>query len=281
MTHHNIIIFSDLDGCLLDHNDYSFTAAKPLLKELKKHGIPLIINSSKTQMEIAAIQKDMDIDLPFIIENGAAIFFSSSQSNKPFAIANEQLDTIDHYQIKKFALFRESLLSISNRIKRKHKFQYKGFSDMSTGQIAELTQLSATDAFAASQRYFSEPVLWQDTQSRLMQFKQLLAEHDIELIEGGRFIHLCSQYSKGQAMQWLLEHWQQDNTANKIVIALGDSMNDVSMLNNSDYAIVIKNNGKKINANGKIQTIYSSLPGTSGWVETLSTLLNQLIPKAG
>jgi len=278
MLHHNIIIFSDLDGCLLDHNDYSFAAAKPLLEELKQHGIPLIINSSKTQMEIEPIQQEMNIDLPFIIENGAAIFFNSRVNNKPFNINHETLEKIAYYQIKKFAMFRETLLSITNGIKGKYKFLYKGFSDMTSAQIAELTQLSTDDAFAASQRYFSEPVLWQDNQARLMQFKELLAEHEIELIQGGRFIHLCGQYSKGEAMQWLLDHWQADNSAKQTVIALGDSMNDVSMLNNSDYAIVIKNNGQKLKVNGKIQTIYSSLPGTSGWVETLSTLLNQLIP---
>lgn len=278
MAHHNIIIFSDLDGCLLDHHDYSFASAKPLLEKLKQLGIPLIINSSKTQMEIEKIQYQMAIDSPFIIENGAAIFFNYESKNKLYDMDDETLEKIDHYQIKKFAMFREALLAITNSIKAKHKFRYKGFSNMSSAQIAELTQLSPEDAFAAGQRYFSEPVLWQDNQARLFQFKQLLSEYDIELIEGGRFIHLCSHYSKGEAMQWLLQHWQLDNMAKKTVIALGDSMNDVSMLNNSDYAIVIKNNGNKIKVQGRFQTIYSSLPGTSGWVETLSTLLNQLIP---
>lgn len=278
MAHHNIIIFSDLDGCLLDHNDYSFSAAKPLLQQLKQLDIPLILNSSKTQMEIEKIQAEMGIDLPFIIENGAAVFLNSKSGHREFETNNESLDAIDQYRIKKFAMFREDLLAITNGIKGKYKFRYKGFSDMSSAQIAELTQLSTEGAFAASQRYFSEPVLWQDNQAKLLQFKQLLSKHEIELVAGGRFIHLCSQYSKGQAMQWLVQHWQTDNDAEKTVIALGDSMNDVSMLNNSDYAIVIKNNGKKITAKGKIQTIYSSLPGTSGWVETLSALLNQLIP---
>ena len=82
-------------------------------------------------------------------------------------------------------------------------------------------------------------------------------------------------------MQWLLKHWQKNSLLNKTVIALGDSMNDVSMLNKSDYAIVIKNKAKKLRVKGQIETIYSSFPGTQGWVETLTPLLNHLIQPQG
>lgn len=273
MAQHNIIIFTDLDGCLLDHNNYSFSIAKPLLQQLEKLGIPLILNSSKTQLEIEKTQRDMNLDCPFIIENGAAIYFTMEQTKQLVKLEGETLDYVDHYAIKRFAQYHEQILSVANSLKNKYQFLYKGFSDMTTDQISGLTQLSKEDAFLASQRNFSEPLLWQDNQARLLQFKQLLSNQNINMTEGGRFIHLSGQYNKGHAMQWLVDHWSTDKKNNQKVIALGDSMNDVSMLNNSDYAIIIKNKAQKINAKGNIRTIYSSLPGTTGWVETLSNLL--------
>ncbi|MDX2507249.1 MAG: HAD hydrolase family protein, partial [Gammaproteobacteria bacterium] len=171
MTQHNIIIFTDLDGCLLDHNDYSFTSAKPLLEKLKQYDIPLIINSSKTQLELEIIQKKIGIDTPYIIENGAAVIFNFTENTGHFNIDKNSLGQFGSNRIKKFALLREELLFIANNIKEQYKFKYKGFNDMTLSQISEFTHLSREDAFAASQRTFSEPIIWQDSQSRLRKFK--------------------------------------------------------------------------------------------------------------
>jgi hypothetical protein len=46
------VVFSDLDGTLLDHETYSFDAARPGLDALKSRGIPLILASSKTRAEM-------------------------------------------------------------------------------------------------------------------------------------------------------------------------------------------------------------------------------------
>ena len=47
------VVFSDLDGTLLDHSTYSWKAAAPALAALRDRGIPLILASSKTSAEIA------------------------------------------------------------------------------------------------------------------------------------------------------------------------------------------------------------------------------------
>ena len=86
----NILVFSDLDGTLLDHGDYSFEAAKPALKKIREHQIPLILTSSKTRHEIELLQRAMGIHDPFIAENGAAIFF-------PYRYRNYKIDAGTHH----------------------------------------------------------------------------------------------------------------------------------------------------------------------------------------
>lgn len=54
MARPHLIIFSDLDGTLLDHDDYRWQAAGPALDRLKAAQIPLVLNSSKTMPEIRA-----------------------------------------------------------------------------------------------------------------------------------------------------------------------------------------------------------------------------------
>jgi mannosyl-3-phosphoglycerate phosphatase family protein len=281
MTTSNIIVFTDLDGSLLDHNHYGFEEARPLLSFLNDLHIPLIINSSKTFEEITQLQRLMDLQTPFIVENGAAIIFPSPLNEEELQLNKEALQHKDNQLIKAFGKPRAELLCITNQIKQQHQFKYNGFSDMTVSQIASLTQLSSTEAQAANERDFSEPIQWLDTQSRLSKFNQLLEPHQLQLQAGGRFYHISGQYNKGAAMQWLVDHWNFRRDRAKTIIALGDSMNDVSMLNRSDYAIVIKNKGRHIDAQGKIKTIYSSLPGTSGWVETLAPLIKNLTRQEG
>jgi phosphoglycolate phosphatase-like HAD superfamily hydrolase len=51
------IVFSDLDGTLLDHETYLFDAAQPALNALKARDIPLILASSKTRAEMNALHR--------------------------------------------------------------------------------------------------------------------------------------------------------------------------------------------------------------------------------
>ena len=51
-----LVIYTDLDGSLLDHDSYSHAAADALLVELEAHGIPVIIASSKTRYEQTSLR---------------------------------------------------------------------------------------------------------------------------------------------------------------------------------------------------------------------------------
>jgi len=69
-----ILIFSDLDGTLLDHFTYQSTAARQTLAQLKSANIPVILNTSKTFAELEVINSDLQLNAPFIVENGAATY---------------------------------------------------------------------------------------------------------------------------------------------------------------------------------------------------------------
>ena len=68
------VFITDLDGTLLGHDDFSFTPIRDDFLNLLDRGIQIIFNSSKTATEIRALCDDLDVKLPFICENGAALF---------------------------------------------------------------------------------------------------------------------------------------------------------------------------------------------------------------
>ena len=69
-----IIVFSDLDGTLLDHETYAWDAAVPALGILRQRKIPLVLCSSKTAAEIFPLRAELGFaDCPAIVENGAGL----------------------------------------------------------------------------------------------------------------------------------------------------------------------------------------------------------------
>ena len=72
----NYIIFSDLDGTLLDHKTYTFDPALEALSIIKSRQIPLILSSSKTRAEIERIQSHLALKDPFIFEMDQVFFIT-------------------------------------------------------------------------------------------------------------------------------------------------------------------------------------------------------------
>ena len=70
MTIPETVIFTDLDGTLLDADTFSFDPAEPALRLIRARSIPLILSSSKTRAEIEVYRKRLDNSHPFISENG-------------------------------------------------------------------------------------------------------------------------------------------------------------------------------------------------------------------
>ena len=50
-----LLVVTDLDGTLLDHDTYDWEPARPAIEELKQRAFPLVLNSSKTIAELTPI----------------------------------------------------------------------------------------------------------------------------------------------------------------------------------------------------------------------------------
>ena len=108
------IIFTDLDGTLLDRNTYSFEPALPALDLIKQKGIPLILTSSKTRAEMEFYKKQLEINHPFISENGGAVFIPKGYFSFPFPYNRES----DEYSVLEFGTFYPKIVEVLNSIKK-------------------------------------------------------------------------------------------------------------------------------------------------------------------
>lgn len=253
-----LLIFTDLDGTLLDHHTYRFDAASQALAEIKARGYPLVLVSSKTAAELQSVQQQLGIRFPFVSENGAAVYW----------YLQDKLCT------EVFAPDRQLILEHINRLRENHGYSLTGFSDCDVSEIVELTGLDYASAARAADREYTEPLLWQDTEQRFIEFSAQLASEGLRVLQGGRFRTVMGRYDKAMTMNYLKDTLVQDGPV--ITVALGDSPNDNEMLNNADIAVVIASaHSSKLSVSGPSWIIHTEKPGPEGWQQAMDQILNK------
>jgi mannosyl-3-phosphoglycerate phosphatase len=269
----NILIFTDLDGTLLNHEDYSFTDAQPTLHKIKKSGIPLILTTSKTRREVELLQIELGISEPFIVENGAAIYFPSGYTRFFIDKINQQ----PPFQVAQIIQLGISYDKIRTFISdEREQFGIKGFGDMSAQEISEITGLSLMRAELAKAREYTEPFIM-DPDSNIYMLQGLAVQKGIKITTGGRFHHMIGVYQdKGEAVKLVRNIFDQKDRMKYLSIGLGDSINDVPMLNNVDIPVVIPNPKRGYMEASFPGMIRAASPGAKGWNEVMERLLNEL-----
>ena len=266
-----LIVFTDLDGTLLDHETYSFEPALPALDVLKEKNIPLVLCTSKTRAEIEPLRIRLNNIHPFISENGGAIFVPKGYfSPEPQA---DQED--DHYLTIELGTPYSQLREVLSRMESALPGKLRGFGDWTAGEIADLCNLSLADAKLAMKREYDEPFVVEG-KIPFDALQEMASHSQLQVTRGGRFCHLMGNNDKGKAVQ-LIRDMYQNQSGPPRTVALGDSLNDLPMLEVVDYPVLVKKHDGSHDPAVKLDNlIITSSSGPSGWCEALLELLSTL-----
>jgi len=265
------LIATDLDGTLLDHHSYSHASAEPALTLCQKLNIPVIFNTSKTVDETVRLRGDLNNQHPYIVENGSAVIIPEHYFTPMPQECSAHGDTV-----RCFGHTRTDILAILESVNKDNRFRYTGFSDWNTEEIAEKTGLSIQSAEEANQRDYSEPLLWQDSEQRLAEFNTLIQQQGLKILQGGRFLHVLGETDKGKALNWLKALYEQDSKQSVTLIVLGDSDNDVEMLEAADIAILVRSPVRAApRLSGNNRVIHTQAYGPEGWNEAILKLIQE------
>ena len=269
----NWLVFTDLDGTLLDKHSYSYLPALPAIQRLAEYQIPLIFNTSKTIPEVLRLRQELQNPHPFICENGGVLLLPDDYFP---TLDTEALPSWDNgYRFELLGVAHDRLLE-----KLTHAaglgFQFTGMSEMSSDALSAFCGLSLASAAEAKQRLCSEPIIWQGSESSLSAFRDWLAEQGLTLLRGGRFHHVMAPQSKGAALHRLSELYQQAHNKSFSTLALGDSENDISMLQQADMAVVIATEQGSMALPQHPNCQFPIEPGPVGWNRTVLEWHNHL-----
>ncbi|RPE67240.1 mannosyl-3-phosphoglycerate phosphatase [Pacificibacter maritimus] len=253
----SLLIFTDLDGTLIDHDTYQWSPAFDALNALKAAQAGVVLASSKTGAEISVLRDELGLNAwPAIVENGAGLLAA-------------------HATVTQTNTDYRKLRNCLNQIPKQLRQSYVGFGDMTTDEVVQATGLDAESAKLAQQRMYSEPGLWHGTQEDKHRFLAQLKTHGISAQQGGRFLTLSFGTNKVDQMQRLTADFMPRHT-----IALGDAPNDIAMIEAADFGVVIANPHRsalkplKGEAEGRIRRTQAS--GPRGWNTAILDLLTQL-----
>ena len=271
-----VLVFTDLDGTLLDHDTYDWKPAKPALNRMNAYGFPIIPVSSKTRAEIQVLRRQIPFYGPFITENGGGLFFSESD----FKVIPPNAFHVPGTQ----ALLGISLgtpygrlVEVLKKIREESGVDLKGFSEMTHEEIIHHTDLDPKLVRAAVQRDFDEPFLIMEktlpNENALIKAAQ---KRGLSITKGGRFYHLHGDNDKGRAMALVTECYRETRK-HILTVALGDSPNDFPMLARADYPVLIKSKQTYPILKQEIpHLIHTAEPGPLGWNQAVMKILDAL-----
>ena len=261
------LIFTDLDGTLLDRETYSWAEAEPGVQLLRDRGVPWMLLTSKTLAETEFWRSALGNEHPFAVENGGAVVAAAGYftGGIPGATRRNGYDLL--VKGKPYTEVVAGLEAAS----RASECRVRGFHEMTVEEVAEVSGLPAEQAALAKVREYDEPFQILERE-RTPALDRAIARQGLREAHGGRFHHVSGAHDKGCAVRLLASLFGRSGERVRTV-GLGNSLSDVPMLLAVDIPVVVRFR----EAGEVVRRVPNSLvtfaEGPTGWSEAVSEIL--------
>ena len=263
------VIFTDLDGTLLNSETYSWHAARPAIEYLNRRGTPWILVTSKTRAEVEFWRARLEHHDPFIVENGGAAFVPRGYFPDPVPGA----PGLGPYEVIEWGAAYDALVADLRACSQRSRCRGWGFHEMTAHEIAAACDFPLEQAVLAKQRQYDEPFLVRDPKlaSRLT---CAIEEIGRSWTRGGRFWHILGKNDKAAAVMAISAIFKQ-HYASVRTIGLGYGVNDASFLDAVDVPVLIRSRVVRRLKALVPRGIVTRRPGPEGWSEAVLSLLGE------
>jgi mannosyl-3-phosphoglycerate phosphatase len=226
-----LVVFTDLDGTLLDSETNQFDRALPSLERLRKLDARLVLVSSKTQKEVEFWRQELKDGDPFSVENGGAVLAARGSLLLP----ESAKQTPDGYEMVEFGIPYRDLVRALREAANDSACRVRGFADMSAQEISICCKVGIEQARMAMIRNYDEPfqLLEGDPQA----LRASVERRGFRLTQGGRFFHITGGSDKADAVRLLVQAYRHIGRVQ--TIGVGDGLNDAGFLNLMDYPVIL------------------------------------------
>ena len=229
-----IVIFTDLDGTLLDRDTYAWDAAEPAMQLLRDRGIAWVLVTSKTRAEVEHWRQVLANEHPFVVENAGAIFIPAGYFEEVPGATRQN----GHEVIRRGERY-DKLIAALELASHASQCRVRGFHNMTAEEVAAACHLPLEQAVLAKRREYDEPFEIIDPE-RARELEAAIAAQGMKTMRGGRFQHVSGQHDKGCAVKLLTGLFRRRADSRVTTIGLGDGLNDIPLLNAVDVPVVVR-----------------------------------------
>jgi len=269
-----ILVFSDLDGSLLDHDTYGMDEARKTAQDLRKSGAALILTSSKTGAEIEGYVTNLGLADPFIAEGGGVLFCPAGL----FPDAPDGSREEGGYSVQTLGPPVEALREAFLEMRRALALPLRAYFEMDDAELQRLTSLPAGRIPRMRDRRASVPFIRTGGTAAedLAPVREWAGSKGLRYARGGRFHHLTGSFDKGTAAARLADMYRR-KTGGVLTIGIGDGPNDLPLLRWADRAVAIPaKEGLRPELAAVPGVRVAPVPGPAGWKAGVEDLFREL-----
>lgn len=270
------VVFTDLDGTLLDARTYSAAPAQPALAALASRGVPVVFCSSKTAAEQRPIRRSLGLEpAPFIVENGSAVIVPQAAGVPAHDWPRLAGDPGERVHV--LGLPAAEVRAGIARATTAAGVRVTGYADLCAREVAALTGLTEAEATRAQQRDYSETLIDELPARVWRDLDVTFAAEGLRCQHGGRFHTVTSAYAdKGRATRVVMKMFGP--TASEVIrtIGLGDSANDADLLAAVDRPFLIARHEGGWAPLDQPNLCRISRAGPEGWNEAILGVLAEV-----
>ena len=283
-----ILVVSDIDGGLLEPGTRSPADAETALDFLAARGIPLVINSGGTRAEIERLQHTLQMHMPFISEQGSALFLPHG-----FPLVPPRARPAVGGDVIEFGKPYHHVVDTLRTTSHELQVELVSFADLSIDEAARELGVGASHAQLAKLREYTEPfrILYDGEATRSRLFKALrrrgircwptnTMQADLKGPSRSRHHLATGTPDRSESLRTLSSVWKQA-WGDHVIVGVGDSEDDVSWLRYVDVAVIVRADGADVAARAlsKLPTArVTKETGRQGWTEAVVELVGGLAP---
>jgi mannosyl-3-phosphoglycerate phosphatase len=250
------VIFTDLDGTLLELNGTICQEALDALAQLSQIGVPVCPLTSKTAAELASIMDMLGLATPAGFENGAGVLLSDGT-----------------LELQPSAVPVAELVALLARARGETGAPVRTILELADGELSALTGLRGEALSAARARQATLPLLVERSWDERLR-AALGPSGRLRLIRGNKFLHLQGDHDKVSVLPRLVQLLGQGTG---VTVACGDSPNDAELLAHADVQVIVPGAGgpNPDLVRGSPHARVAPLPHGRGWAASVRAIVSE------
>jgi predicted mannosyl-3-phosphoglycerate phosphatase (HAD superfamily) len=266
----NVIIFSDVDGTLLDRDGRIPSEWPAIRRALRK--CMFVLTSSRTVEELLQMQARLDVQGPLVAENGAVVVLTDDLIDPGAG----NLLSLDGRVLRQIRIGRPvaEIVPIIRGAGLASGVSIQVSDGVATTTLSADTTLPLTSDLPSLLRTHSALLRVTGSDQQVSAFRGALAAAGVTASNSGRWLVVQSGSDKGAGARRLQEIVARRTGGSWTSVGVGDAENDRTLLRATDMRFVMRGpRGEIDRALADLpDTIAPTTPGIEGWREIVNVI---------